>query len=162
MVVLCWFLMFYLLPKTGLRVPRTWVLVPKKSWILQKDDQVISSTILLSKTDKQNWTVLSDEQMSNGWPFSLLNDEQMSNKVGVEHQPEKQRSFDESLCCVPKTMFFFFKISKLTPWGSSLCAQHQKKSLPHSVDEPFAFGGIWKPLGATLTSRGRCWARDHG
>ena len=33
------------------------------------------------------WLVLSDEQMSNEWPFSLLNDEQMSNKVGVEHQP---------------------------------------------------------------------------
>ena len=36
-----------------------------------------------------NWAVLSDEQMSNGYPFSLLNDEQMSNKVGVEHQPDK-------------------------------------------------------------------------
>ena len=34
-----------------------------------------------------NWAVLSDEQMSNGWSFSLLNDEQMSNWVGVEHQP---------------------------------------------------------------------------
>ena len=34
-----------------------------------------------------NWAVLSDEQMSIGYPFSLLNDEQMSNKVGVEHQP---------------------------------------------------------------------------
>ncbi len=33
--------------------------------------------------------MLSDEQMSNGYPFSLLNDEQMSNKVGVEHQPEQ-------------------------------------------------------------------------
>ena len=33
------------------------------------------------------WAVLSDEQMRNEWPFSLLNDEQMSNKVGVEHQP---------------------------------------------------------------------------
>ena len=33
------------------------------------------------------WAVLSDEQMSNGWPYSLLNDEQMSNKVRVEHQP---------------------------------------------------------------------------
>ena len=31
--------------------------------------------------------MLSDEQMSNGWSFSLLNDEQMSNKVRVEHQP---------------------------------------------------------------------------
>ena len=36
-----------------------------------------------------NWAVLSDEQMSKGWPFSLLNDEQMSNWVGVEHQPVK-------------------------------------------------------------------------
>ena len=33
------------------------------------------------------WAVLSDEQMSNGYPFSLVNDEQMSNKVGVKHQP---------------------------------------------------------------------------
>ena len=37
--------------------------------------------------EKINWAVLSDEQMSNGYPFSLLNDEQMSNKVRVEHQP---------------------------------------------------------------------------
>ena len=34
-----------------------------------------------------SWSVLSDEQMSNGYPFSLLNDEQMSNWVGVKHQP---------------------------------------------------------------------------
>ena len=33
------------------------------------------------------WAVLSDEQMSKGWPFSLLNDEQMSNRVGVKHLP---------------------------------------------------------------------------
>ena len=33
------------------------------------------------------WLVLSDEQMSKGWPFFLLNDEQMSNWLGVEHQP---------------------------------------------------------------------------
>ena len=32
--------------------------------------------------------MLSDEQMSNGYPFFLLKDEQMSNKVGVEHQPD--------------------------------------------------------------------------
>ncbi len=37
--------------------------------------------------DDPNWAVLSDEQMSNEWQFSLLNDEQTSNKVGVEHQP---------------------------------------------------------------------------
>ena len=33
------------------------------------------------------WAVLSDEQMSKRWPFSLLNNEQMSNWLGVEHQP---------------------------------------------------------------------------
>ena len=36
--------------------------------------------------------MLSDEQMSNGYPFSLANDEQMSNWVGVEHQPEENGS----------------------------------------------------------------------
>ena len=36
---------------------------------------------------KMGWVVLSDEQMSKRWTFSLLNDEQMSNKVRVEHQP---------------------------------------------------------------------------
>ena len=33
------------------------------------------------------WLVLSDEQMSKRWQFSLLNDEQMSNWVGVKHLP---------------------------------------------------------------------------
>ena len=33
------------------------------------------------------WAVLGDEQISYGWPFSLVNDEGMSNKVRVEHQP---------------------------------------------------------------------------
>ena len=32
--------------------------------------------------------MLSDEQMSKRWPFSLLNDEQMSNWVGVKHLPD--------------------------------------------------------------------------
>ncbi len=31
--------------------------------------------------------MLSDEQMSKGWPFSLINDEHMCNWLGVEHQP---------------------------------------------------------------------------
>ena len=39
------------------------------------------------KGQRVSWAVLSDEQMSNGYPFSLLNDEQMSNKVGFKHQP---------------------------------------------------------------------------
>ena len=38
-------------------------------------------------TNYFDWAVLSGEQMSKGWPFSLLNDEQMSNWLGVEHQP---------------------------------------------------------------------------
>ena len=33
------------------------------------------------------WLVLSDEQMSKRWQFSLLNDEQMSNWLGVKHLP---------------------------------------------------------------------------
>ncbi len=37
-----------------------------------------------------NWAVLSDEEMSNGYPISLLNDEQMNNWVGVEHQPDNK------------------------------------------------------------------------
>ena len=36
-----------------------------------------------------NWLVLSDEQTSKRWQFSLLNDEQMSNWVGVKHLPVK-------------------------------------------------------------------------
>ena len=41
------------------------------------------------------WLVLSDEQMSKGWPFSLLNDEQMSNWVGVRHLPVFSPLFGE-------------------------------------------------------------------
>ena len=41
------------------------------------------------KVTSYNWAVLSDEQMSKRWPFSLLNNEQMSNWLGVEHQPDK-------------------------------------------------------------------------
>ena len=37
--------------------------------------------------DNLIWQVLSDEQMSKEWSFSLLNDEQMSNWLGVEHCP---------------------------------------------------------------------------
>ena len=39
-----------------------------------------------------DWLVLSDEQMSQGWQSSLLNDEQMSNWLGVEHQPDDHNS----------------------------------------------------------------------
>ena len=51
------------------------------------------------------WQVLSDEQMRNGWPFSLLllNDEQMSNKVGVEHQPVFQMGWNHQLA-IPQSL----------------------------------------------------------
>ncbi len=58
--------------------------------------------------EKGTWAVLSDEQMSNGWPFSLLNDEQMSNWVGVEHQPGIIFWGN-----APSPMVFFF-------WGSGV------------------------------------------
>ena len=38
-----------------------------------------------------DWLVLSDEQMSKRWQFSLLNDEQMSNWVGVKHLPDEMK-----------------------------------------------------------------------
>ena len=41
----------------------------------------------------KDWAVLSDEQMSKRWPFSLLNNEQMSNWLGVEHQPEQDKGW---------------------------------------------------------------------
>ena len=65
------------------------------------DDRISIERILFKFN--LNWTVLSDEQMSNGWQFSLLNDEQMSNKVGVEHQPVKY-VFRKYHCC---SMFGF-------------------------------------------------------
>ena len=40
-----------------------------------------------------NWLVLSDEQMSKRWQFSLLNDEQMSNWVGVKHLPDNDYGY---------------------------------------------------------------------
>ena len=63
---------------------------------LQKNCSRIRFQKVSSKKQKSQvglfiWAVLSDEQMSKGWPFSLLNDEQMSNWLGVEHQP---------VCCV--------------------------------------------------------------
>ena len=65
-----------------------------------------------------HWAVLSDEQMSNGWPFSLLNDEQMSNWVGVEHEPVQDR--DEVSIYIYIYIFFLF-------WQSS-CADQTKFS----------------------------------
>ena len=52
---------------------------------------------------KLNWQVLSDEQMSKEWAFSLLNDEQMSNWLGVEHCPVNDEVEEEF--CFPDVSF---------------------------------------------------------
>lgn len=44
-----------------------------------------------------NWVVHGDEQVSKGWPFSILNDEQVSNKLGVEPPPVKNFQFSNTL-----------------------------------------------------------------
>ena len=56
-----------------------------KSWFLRN---IIPYNHHITYTTVYIWLVLSDEQMSKGWPYSLLNDEQMSNWLGVEHQPD--------------------------------------------------------------------------
>ena len=69
------------------------------------------------------WTVQSDEQTSNGWPFSLLNDGQMSNKVGVEHQPVYLMLF-WSLICILMLYRYISLISwirLLTRYASCIC-----------------------------------------
>ena len=62
-----------------------------------------------------NWAVLSDEQMSIGYPFSLLNDEQMSNKVGVEHQPVMNPKCPQKKNTPRKT--------KMSPWKNQWLVQ---------------------------------------
>ncbi len=65
-----------------------------------------------------DWAVLSDEQMSKGWPFSLLNDEQMSNWVGVVRTNQlKSENTHHS-----KFLVFFFRkihLSKLSGSNSA-------------------------------------------
>ena len=59
------------------------------------------------------WLVLSDEQMSKRWPFSLLNDEQMSNWVGVKHLPDKLIHHCSSPLKLKLTHVVFAGVSKL-------------------------------------------------
>ena len=82
-------------------------------WVTWDDFFFLPLNIIL------NWAVLSDEQMSNEWPFSLLNDEQMSNKVGVEHQPVKfncsvwpfgGNMFDPTFSSKQQTQEFFLEL----------------------------------------------------
>ena len=68
---------------------------------------------------KNIWAVLSDEQMSNGWPCSLLNDEQMINKVGVENQPDRF----PFRCCWNITRGF----PSFNPWWTLLAALNSIK-----------------------------------
>ena len=70
-----------------------------------------------------HWLVLGDEQMSKGWPFSLLNDEQMSNWLGVEHQPAKKRNkIPEKWrkCSWNWTMFFVHLPTSIIFFGATV------------------------------------------
>ena len=52
-----------------------------KKQILRRVGQILHpppNGVCFGVYNYKNWLVLSDEQMSNEWPFSLLNDEQMS------------------------------------------------------------------------------------
>ena len=60
--------------------------------VYKKRDRVIFFQCLIF-----GWLVLSDEQMSNRWQFSLLNDEQMRNWLGVEHWPVGDIGYQKSL-----------------------------------------------------------------
>ena len=66
------------------------------------------------KSRKSNWLVLSDEQMSKTWQFSLLKDEQMSNKVGVKHQPAKD--IDTDYAHLPVRTFLLFEALGRPEW----------------------------------------------
>ena len=76
------------------------------------------------------WLVLSDEQMSKRWPFSLLNDEQMSNWVGVKHLPVMEEG---DLKC---SLILVVKFS----WKHQLPGRMMKFSLR----SPVFFGGAGK------------------
>ena len=56
-----------------------------------------------------------DEQMSEGWPFSLLDDEQMSNWLGVEHQQVTLKEFSQSCGCFD--MFWWMQMCWTKDWG---------------------------------------------
>ncbi len=57
-----------------------------------------------------SWLVLSDEQMSRKWSFSLLNDEQMSNWVGVKHLPARhQPSYSQIMIDVYNPLNIVFR-----------------------------------------------------
>ena len=64
-----------------------------------------------------NWVVLSDEQMSKRWTFSLLNDEQMSNKVRVEHQPAKDPDMSQERDFQYIILFWGWDVSTINPRG---------------------------------------------
>ena len=105
-----------------------------------------------------HWTVLSDEQMSNGWSFSLLNDEQMSNKVRVEHQPVQQQS--TCFTWIKEEGFWVWFSNSFSPkpnigsWQRISC----KKRIPFNIScnhyfHNFSFWPrIWKNTTANKTS----------
>ena len=103
-----------------------------KFWVVGFDqlmwmhgDQNLRKRFLFFWLFSFNWAVLSEEQMSIGYPFSLLNDEQMSNKVGVEHQPVTKRCTID----VPST-------SSATKTHYGLCSWFGIITLNHTIVNP--------------------------
>ena len=87
--------------RTQKNLPIVWKLNGKKNRANEKKHRFIALVVSDKYLITFNWAVLSDEQMSNGYPFSLLNDEQMSNKVGVKHQPVKIAAFIFCFAALP-------------------------------------------------------------
>ena len=82
------------------------------------------------------WLVLSDEQMSKRWPFSLLNDEQMSNWVGVKHLPGVEPKIERK---PPKRMVKIMEnpMNKWMIWGA-----HPYFWFNTHVTDPVIFWGV--------------------
>ena len=60
-------------------------------WCEVEDGEILGGLLCFSRFLEELlqiiWLVLSDQQMSKRWPFSLLNDKQMTNWLGVKHLP---------------------------------------------------------------------------
>ncbi len=103
-----------------------------------------------------NWLVLSDEQMSKRWPFSLLNDEQMSNWVGVKHLPVKgilYKLFETHLAHwdheIPVQKGFL---------AAAICRAFFPATKSHDEGIPMILFAVYRSI--SLYNLYRCWLRD--
>ena len=110
---------------------------PQMRWEWNESIETDSNVRVFWKVqDMKTWLVLSDEQMSKRWPFSLLNNEQMSNWLGVEHQPEtKKCDLSISLIYLEITknpmVVLFCCFSQLILWAQRFLKQESRTSYRH-------------------------------